>query len=282
MTDRHPGAFMLSLTLHLAAAGVLWLVNYAANQSQQETTKVFEMVAGPGDNFLATEAPAGSEASSIKADLPPAPPQSRPEPPKPVEVQPTPTPPKQSTPKPPPTIAQKIERKVEAAEAKTKAQLAKEHEAERKRVTKDDFDKQNPNNTRKVASATPPKVPKVTTDGLKGVAGGTGKQPGAGGTALTRPDGPVMDAYFSMLKERLRTALEKPPGLSDSLVTVIEVHVNADGSLTGAHIKKSSGSAEFDQAALAAVNATRMPERPDKKSELVAIPFRMKELDDGL
>ena len=90
-----------------------------------------------------------------------------------------------------------------------------------------------------------------------------------------------MDRYFAMLQQRLRAALEKPPGLSDTLVTVVQVRLAADGTLSGARITQSSGSDEFDQAALAAVAATRMPPRPDKKTEVLNLPFKMKERDEG-
>ena len=105
---------------------------------------------------------------------------------------------------------------------------------------------------------------------------------GAGGKALTRDEGDALDLYFSLLKRRLKEALDKPPGLSDSLVAGVEVRIAANGLLSGAKVTRSSGSAEFDHAALAAIAHVRsIGPRPDGKSEVLSIPFLMKEEDGG-
>ena len=52
---------------------------------------------------------------------------------------------------------------------------------------------------------------------------------------------------------------------------------NADGTLTGWRISKSSGSEEFDRAVLDALRRVRMPARPDRKSEVIAFTFTMRE-----
>ena len=99
---------------------------------------------------------------------------------------------------------------------------------------------------------------------------------------VSRNDGDALDLYFSLLKRRLKEALDKPPGLSDTLVAIVEVHIAGNGLLSGARISKSSGSEEFDQAALAAVARVRsIGARPDGKSETLLIPFRMREEDEG-
>jgi len=293
MTDRYPGAFLVSLTFHGAIVGVLLLFGYAASLSKPETMMAIELVAGEGDNFAATQAPALGEPGAPKLDLPKAAPEEpKPRetaPPEPTPVAPAPVGEKapqkapQEKPQPKlPDIAKALERKTDRAETRTKAAIAKEREAEQKRVTtKEEYDKQNKQkNSAKTSSAGPPKVAKIDSEGIrKGVVGGStdNKTGGAGGKALVRDDGPVMDTYFALLQQRLRAALNKPPGLSDTLVTTIKVRINADGSLTGARIVKASGSDDFDAAAMAAVAATRMPPHPNNKSEELTIPFRMKE-----
>ena len=97
--------------------------------------------------------------------------------------------------------------------------------------------------------------------------------------ALVREDGDVLDAYFSLLKQRLKSAFEPPPGLSDTLVASVEVRSNSDGTLSRARITKSSGSAEFDRAVLDAITHTQMPARPDGRSETISFPFTMREKD---
>jgi colicin import membrane protein len=272
---------MLSLTLHVLVAGLLWLVNYAAQLSEEKETQIFELVAGPGYDPNATVAPAG-EPGSIKVDLP-APPAPQPEAPKPVEVVQAPTPPPKPAdkpaPKPPPSISKQIDRKV----ARNDAKLAKEREAEVKRLTKEEFDRQNQNKKAAATTANAPKIakldPKAYSEGLAN--GSKDSKTGQGGKALTAMEGTEMQKYFALLQQRLKEALEKPPGLSDTLEARVQVRINADGTLTGAHVTKSSGSPEFDQAAVAAVNATTMPPRPDKKSEILTLPFRMKEIEEG-
>ena len=56
----------------------------------------------------------------------------------------------------------------------------------------------------------------------------------------------------------------------------------ADGTLSGARIKRSSGSDEFDQAVLEAIARVRsIGPRPDGKSEVVKLDFRMREEDEN-
>ena len=71
-TERTP-AFMLSLALHGALVVVALLFSYALNQQVKNAPKVFELVAGAGDNYAATEAPALGSPNGVKLDLPPPP-----------------------------------------------------------------------------------------------------------------------------------------------------------------------------------------------------------------
>jgi TonB family protein len=88
-----------------------------------------------------------------------------------------------------------------------------------------------------------------------------------------------MEKYFAMLRERLLKALDKPPGLSDTLVAEAEVRLNADGSIAGVKIISPSGSAEFDRAVLEAFGRVRMPARPDGKSSVHSLKFQTKDLE---
>ncbi|MFM9956284.1 MAG: TonB family protein, partial [Opitutaceae bacterium] len=76
-------------------------------------------------------------------------------------------------------------------------------------------------------------------------------------------------------------ALDKPPGLSDTLVAEAEFRIGADGSIRGAKIISPSGSVEFDRAVLEAYSRVRMPARPDGKSTVQTARFRTKDLDGG-
>lgn len=269
MPENARSAFVLSVTLHGAVVALIIFFVYLLRVSAPEMPKIFELVAGEGDNFAATEAPALS-APGIALNIP-SPPVTRP--------QPVPEPPREVVQRAPevPTVKTSPPKPVET---KPVAE-AKPAPPKPKTMTKEEFDRLNkPRTTPAPRNPAPPRVAKINTDEIvKGVVGGSQNvKAGAGGRALTRDEGPVMDAYFAMLRERLRAALEKPPGLADTLVTTIEVRIAADGTLSGARITRSSGSPEFDRAVLAAVARTRMPPRPDNKTELLAIPFHMKEL----
>lgn len=307
MNDRMPAAFVTSLILHGLVVALMFLVAYSSSFETRPVTKAFELVAGDGDNFAATEAPALGTPGGIKLNVP-TPPLPRPEPVKPEIVKPDPAPeppeptpvaPTPPAPKPPPvpkpepvktapttkaaptktkTIAEQMRWEAIKAESKVKQQVAREKAAEKKRLEKERAEQA------RLAKAAAANAPKVDVDGIvNGVKGGStaNKVGGAGGTALTRSDGPVMEAYFAMLKDRLLKALDKPPGLSDTLVAEAEFRIGADGSISAVKIISASGSAEFDRAVLEAYSRVRMPARPDGKSSVQTARFRTKDLEGG-
>ena len=303
MSDRMPAAFVTSVVLHGLVVAVLLLAAYSKSFESKPATKIFELVAGEGDNFAATEAPALGSPGGIKLSVP-APPVPRPEPvapevtkPEPVPEKPIPTPPVPKPPMPvaPPvpkqepvksptepkpttsktkTMAEQMRWEAIRSESKIKTQIARDKAAEKKRLEQE----------AKVAKAAAASAPRVDVEGIvKGVQGGStaNKEGGAGGKALVRSDGPVMEAYFGMLRDRLLKALDKPPGLSDTLVAEAEFRIGADGSIRGAKIISPSGSVEFDRAVLEAYSRVRMPARPDGKSSVQTARFRTKDLDGG-
>jgi len=318
MSDRMPAAFVTSVVLHSLVVAVLLLAAYSKSFESKPATKVFELVAGEGDNFAATEAPALGSPGGIKLTVPPPPapqPESvKPEPaspevtkPEPVPEKPIPPPPLPTPPVPAPivpkppipvappvpkqepvksptepkpttsktkTMAEQMRWEAIRSESKIKTQIARDKAAEKKRLEQE----------AKVAKAAAASAPRVDVEGIvKGVQGGStaNKEGGAGGKALVRSDGPVMEAYFGMLRDRLLKALDKPPGLSDTLVAEAEFRIGADGSIRGAKIISPSGSVEFDRAVLEAYSRVRMPARPDGKSTVQTARFRTKDLDGG-
>lgn len=300
---------MTSLALHGAVVAVMFLVAYSSSFESKVTTKPFELVAGEGDNFSATEAPALGVPNGVKLTIPNPPPpapeltppkiEPTPAPPEPTPAPPEPTPPKPKTPEPktpPPTpvpeqpknatptksgsgktktLAEEMRWKTIVGESKIKQQVAKEKAAEKKRL------EQERKEQAKREALAAAKAPRIDAEGIAaGVRGGStsNTKGGAGGTALSRPDGPALEAYFGMLRERLLRALDKPPGISDTLVAEAEFRIGADGSLTAAKIVKSSGSPEFDRAVIEAFSRVRMPARPDGKSSVESLLFRTKDL----
>ena len=92
MTDGSSKGFLFSATLHGIAAALL-LLSFVLENRDPDVPKVFELVAGEGDNYMAREAPALGSADGVKFDLPKMP-EPRPEPPKPQpEESVTPVPP---------------------------------------------------------------------------------------------------------------------------------------------------------------------------------------------
>ena len=307
MTSTSPSAFALSATLHAVVIALALLLGYATSQRDREAPKILELVAGVGDNYMATEAPKLGSEGGVKLDIPKTP-EPKPTPPEPVAHEPepvvTPAPqppktqpqqqPKQVTPVPKaqdtiPDFKNQMKQTVRKANNKAKKEIAKELAAEKKRqeeearkLSKEEFDRLH--KQKSVASVSPKNTtPKtIDTDGIKeGVVKGTGKAPGAGGTKLTSDNADVLAAYDSLFKQRLREKFESPPGLSDTLRLTFQVRSNADGSLTAPRIIKGSGVREFDQAVLDALRRVRMPERPDKKSETIELNFGMRDLNEG-
>jgi colicin import membrane protein len=290
MTARSPSAFMLSATLHATVAAGLFLIGYVANQEPKDTAKVFELVAGEGDNYTATVAPALG-MPGVKLSVP-APPAKLPEPPtpEPAKVEPTPepapiTPPPKPTPKTPapaptpkapdktdkspPNFAKQIRRGVIVAESKAKREIAKERADEAKRQK--ELERQ-----RAKAAASNPKVAKIDAVGIaKGVLGGStaNKEGGANGKALVAEEGSAAERYGALLLQQLKEGIDNTPGLQDGLRAEAEFHIMADGTLTRAKVIKSSGDDIFDRAVLHAVASVRMPPRPRGIDEVQIVPF---------
>lgn len=306
MTARSPSAFLLSFALHAFVVGLALLVAYATRESAKELPKVFELVAGAGDNYLAREAPALGIEGGVKVSVPNMSPRPQPKKAEPPPVIPVPTPPKQEqkvvpTPAPKvekkvPDIAQKIKQEVRQAERKAKNEVKKEREAEakaeakrlaeeQKRMTKEEFDRAN-----KTKAAPPPaksgptKIAKIDAEGIaKGVIGGSAKNKvgGAGGKALTADTDDALGAYYAWFLQLVREKFEAPTNASDALEATVTVRIDANGALSNPRIVKSSGLREFDQAVIEAVRQIRMPPRPDKKSDTVQFIFAMRERDRG-
>lgn len=284
MNARLPSAFALSALLHAVVIGLLLLAIFVSQRREARPPVVFELVAGAGNNYAATVAPAlGSPAGQVKL------PAAKPAPPSVPKVERTPEPAIATPPKPASTdFAKTIKRIEERKVRKAEAQLKAEREAEARRLSKEEYDRLH-KPASKAASAPPrsAKVPQIDAAGIaQGVVGGStaNKTGGAGGKALTREESSLVDAYIAFVRQQLRTAFEavKPAGLSDQLEAVVELHILADGTLARARIIQSSGNADFDHAALLAVaNVGPLGARPDSLSEVQQIPFRMREPGDN-
>lgn len=279
----------MSAMLHAGVVAIVALLSLSLNRHINDTAKVFELVAGEGDNYAARAAPALGTEGGVKLKVPEIPvPKSVPVEPAPVMPAPPPPAPK-SSPKATqpakeeiPNFKKKIQWEIVRGDAKAKLQLRREREAEakrlaeeKKRLAKEELDRAQKNR----------KVARIDAEGIaKGVIGGSveNKIGGAGGKALRTDNDDVLGAYYAMFKQRLRTEFEPPPGLSDSLKATIEVRSNQDGTLSNVRVLRSSGSRDFDRAVLEAIGRVRMPPRPEsRKAEIIEFIFAMHERDEG-
>src|ERR1039457_4930605 len=73
MRSNTPGALAISALLHAAVAGLVLFFSYAATSVVQDNPKVFELIAGAGDNYAATSAPALGVTGGIKGPAAPGP-----------------------------------------------------------------------------------------------------------------------------------------------------------------------------------------------------------------
>jgi len=293
MQENRPKAFFLSLGLHAAlGAAIVFFSYYVRAQVKPPLPHLFELVAGPGENYAALEAPLGDDSTpaeaAIRFDLPPASvralePELRPEPPlletapieppaevSPVELAPEPPKPEPPQPKPPPPKPEPRRSGNDTAPIKESATL-----------TKAEFDrlhgnKPNPTAVKPTANRPPPRVRQISTRGI--VGGSPSVSAGAGGTALSRAESDLLEAYIALLRQRLRAAHVKPAGLSDLLQTKVRFAIAADGILSNLRIVTSSGSREFDDSVLAAFRKVRsIGPTPNGKADTWELTFKLRD-----
>jgi colicin import membrane protein len=267
MRTQSPSAYGLSVLLHGAVVLLIFFFSFAASSVPTDAPKVFELVAGAGDNYGATVAPALGSVGGIKVPAVPAAPR-QPAPAAPASpIQPAPEAlPAPSKPRKVPDLVADLKRVEARREARLEANYKKAQEAEAKRLAKQQ------------AAA---KVSHIDAEGIReGVIGGSteNKEGGAGGTALTREEGSLLEAYFALLKARIKENHVPPEDVSDSLVAHVEFLVAADGEISQVRISESSGNAEFDRSVVEACRQTRsIGARPDGRSETVQMAFKMRE-----
>ncbi len=266
MHARSPAAFALSALLHGVFVAVMFFGAYAVRDSLPPPAHIIELVAGDGDNWEATEAPAlGSPNPTVKIDIPetPAAPVAPPEP----VVQPVVTavePPKPEPKKPEPKpidLVKNLDRKMDSAQAKTEAKIEKQRKLEQQQYAK--FLEQNKklNPSQKKSSVKPDGKPvRIDTEGIAtGVQGGSTKNKtgGAGGKVLNRAEQDALDTYLKRLEMKVSEAHEKPFGVSEQHWAKLICTITVSGTITNVKITQSSGNKEFDESALAAMRKVR-------------------------
>jgi colicin import membrane protein len=266
MHERAANAFLLSLTLHAGVILAIAALVFAVHQSRREPMQIFELVAGPPTDPMATEAPAlGTPDGQVDVKIPASPAKSEPvpleaAPPQPEISQPTVRPPIKST-------------ASSKAPAKTEPQLTYEQYVKQ-------HGKPTPSKAGPSGSPRATAVPKINSKGIaNGVLGGSvNSRGGQGGTALTAAQHSSLDAYISRLVTALRQNHEKPPGLSDLLDADVEFFIAADGSISRVQIVRSSGNTAFDMSCIETFRRIgSVGPKPDGRSATWTLTFRMKD-----
>lgn len=298
MNARSPNAYVFSMLLHGAIAALIILLGYLANEPAREAPKIFELVAGAGDNYGATVAPAlGVPGGAKLVTAPPTPPVPpapvAPAPPEAAPVQaaprPIPTPPApKAQPAPPksdqvPNFNKQVQKTASRKEARLEAKYKKDLEKEQKRMSYEEYLKEHGGKT--AAAAGPAsKTAKIDAEGIRaGVVGGStaNKTGGAGGKALSREQQDLLDSYFAMLRAKLKDNFVPSPNVSDKLSAGVEFFLAADGSLSRVRIVRSSGSPEFDRLVLDAFAQTHMPPRPDGHGDTIKLTYSLRDEEPG-
>ncbi|KXU34111.1 hypothetical protein AXK12_07995 [Cephaloticoccus capnophilus] len=287
MQENRPKAFFLSLGLHAALGAAIVFFSYTVRARVKPQPHLFELVAGPGENYAALEAPLGDDSApaetAIRFELPEPPPSPvrEPEPPAPPPVLETapevspielaPEAPNPESPKPAPPPRRNDNATPKPAPPKP----------EPKPMTKAEFDrlhgnKPNPTAVKPTANRPAPPVRQISTRGI--VGGSPSVSEGAGGTALSRAESDLLEAYIALLRQRLRAAHTKPAGLSDLLQAKVRFAIAADGTLSNLRIVTSSGSREFDDSVLAAFRKVRsIGPTPNGKADTWELTFKLRD-----
>ena len=320
MSAHSTSAYSLSLMLHGAFVAAMLFTAFAfRDDASRKSTEIFELVAGPGDNWAATEAPAIGSPDAVSFQPPApvtpaktepvrapepvtaAPPEKSPVVAAPVEAVAAPKAEPKKTP-PEKTIAQQMEaaasrrerqqtatfkreeaarlKRERAAAAAAAAKRKAAEAAEEKRMSYAEFSKNNPRKTAANTKSAPSKYDKISTKGITdGVAGGTTDKAGAGGNKLSRAEQDALGTYFAMLKQKVIDAHVMPPGANDRLSAEVSFYIASDGSISQVKITRSSGDTAFDNSVMDAFRTITMGSKPDRRGETVTSIFRKRDFD---
>lgn len=307
--EHAPAAFGASVLLHAAVIGLLVLAAAVLQSPPAPTPKIFELVQGQGDNYLAKEAPALGSPTAMKIDVPMGAPMSA-APPAPVQVQPAvASPPVRVQPVNPPAPVALVRVHHPAPKSRTPAKTKSApapitdyskflKHVEARRVIHDRWEEHMMALRQARAEAARARAEAaaqhmtyaeylkqhglpaaaLSRGSLSGVTRGRGAAPGAGGKALTRAEADELDLYFSELKQQLHDHFVPPPDAVERMAAHVEFYLAADGSISNVKITHSTGDDAFNQAVLEAFRQVRMPPRPDHQGEQDGLDVTLSDL----
>ena len=221
----------------------------------------FELVAGPGDNYAALEAPAPQPVAETTVQL------KLPDPPL-VQVQQKPQPKVETPPPQPKPQPKEVKRdpppvKIEKAPEKPVAKV----EPAPERMSFNDFVAENGAPKAKPVKQTAPAPIRTKSIDVSSVTNFTRVSEGAGGTAMTRQEVDLTRAYVQLIIDRVKESMERA-GINEMRDASVEFTVTLAGAIENPQIVRSSGSASFDRAVLAAFRTIRpVGSPPTKRAE---------------
>ena len=251
-----PRAAGLSAILHFVVLIILLIAAWWTQRQPAKPEMIFEVVAGEGDNYAATEAPAPTVQTTVKLTLPDPPavvikPQPKPQPappqpkPKPIEVKREPTP-------------VKIEKAIEKPPVKV--------EPAPERMSFNEFTKEEG-----VPQAKPVKQSAPAPVKAKSIDVGSLTSQvtvGAGGTALTASQQDLTALYKNMIRDRVIRSMQEA-GITEPRGVDIQFSVSLDGLVSSPKIMRSSASSSFDRAVIDAFRSIgRIGRPPSNRAEV--------------
>ncbi|HZZ58494.1 MAG TPA: energy transducer TonB [Opitutaceae bacterium] len=295
----HP-AFLSSIALHGAIVLLIVLAGLAFSQSRPPPPQVFELVAGQGDNYMATQATALGSEVGVKFNAPPAPP--APEPPTPeaappaAALEPVPAEAVPPPPKPAPlkrvktsaaaasgTAVPNFEKSVRWAQIKAESRI-KMHELRLKRA-----EERKRRIAERLAALAAARKSGVTYEQFlreqaargraTGVIHGKSMEAGAGGKALTAEQQDAMVAWTELIRERWIDNFVPPTDFTESMMAHVKFYVGADGSISNIRIVRSTGNEAFGQAVIDALQRVSVPPPPSHRGDDYDIDFSLKNED---
>ena len=87
--------------------------------------------------------------------------------------------------------------------------------------------------------------------------------------------GTEMQTYFDDLVGRLRASHKLPKGVDGPLQAEVQFTLAANGAVSDVRVLRSSGSKEFDQSVIDAFGRLKARARPDGKTEMHRLTFRV-------
>lgn len=283
-------AFASSLLIHGGIVVLIVLGGLVFTANPPKAPVIFELVAGAGDNYLATDATALGQENGVKFDVPipaptPTPPVTAPVEPEPTPVTPSPPTPEQVQPAPaqaapapapkpaknatkapskPRTITQTLQHAMIVGESKIKMKDIREEKERKKQEL-----------ARKKAMAAAQgmsydqfeKSQGAARGKSTGVLHGKSMDAGAGGKALTAAQQDAMMAWVSMLEQRWRDNFVAPPDADGRASAFITFYVSGDGAIGRIRVTKSSGNANLDAAIVDALGRVHVPAPPTHKGD---------------